>query len=354
MIRNKLQEDYFMQRNHDNIIKTREILSNLPEFCQDYFVAIENTTSALSRLNYAYDLRVFFYYLMTETNMFEGKLIEEITVDDMNKINAKHIERFISYISQYEYNGKLYTNGECGKARKLASIRAFFKYLFKNDLIKANNADKVSMPKRHEKEIIRLEPNEVAKLINESETGYDLIGKQKAFHQHTQLRDTALLTLLLGTGMRISECVGLNVDDIDFSTNALKITRKGGNRVVLYFGDEVKKALVEYLNARDQMKIDPGEKALFLSLQRKRMTPRAIQKLVKKYSEIITPLKHITPHKLRSTFGTALYRETQDIYIVADVLGHKDVNTTRKHYAAISDDLRRKVAGKVVLRDKEE
>ena len=78
------------------------------------------------------------------------------------------------------------------------------------------------------------------------------------------------------------------------------------------------------------------------------------QKLVKKYSELTTPLKHITPHKLRSTYGTALYQETQDIYIVADVLGHKDINTTKKHYAAMSDDIRRQAASKVILRDKAE
>ena len=83
----------------------------------------------------------------------------------------------------------------------------------------------------------------------------------------------------------------------------------------------------------------------------KRISIRAVENLVQKYSKIVTPLKKISPHKLRSTYGTQLYRETQDIYVVADVLGHKDVNTTKKHYAAISEDIRRSVAGKVKLRD---
>ena len=87
-----------------------------------------------------------------------------------------------------------------------------------------------------------------------------------------------------------------------------------------------------------------------MSLQNKRISVRAVQNLVKKYAKVTTPLKKITPHKLRSTYGTALYRETQDIYIVADVLGHRDVNTTKKHYAAISDDIRRAAANKVKLR----
>ena len=149
--------------------------------------------------------------------------------------------------------------------------------------------------------------------------------------------------------MRVSECVGLNLSDIDFKINGLKITRKGGNQVVLYFSDEVKVPLVDYINERLENPYLKDEPALFCSLQNKRITPRAVQNLVKKYASIVTPLKHITPHKLRSTYGTRLYQETGDIYIVADVLGHKDVNTTKKHYAAISEDMRKSVANKIQI-----
>ena len=97
--------------------------------------------------------------------------------------------------------------------------------------------------------------------------------------------------------------------------------------------------------------LEGHENALFLSLQNRRITVRAVENLVKKYSKLVTNLKNITPHKLRSTYGTSLYRETGDIYLVADVLGHKDVNTTRKHYAAIEDDRRRKAAKYVHLRE---
>ena len=94
------------------------------------------------------------------------------------------------------------------------------------------------------------------------------------------------------------------------------------------------------------------EDALFLSLQKKRLNVRSVENLVKKYAKIVTPLKKITPHKLRSTYGTNLYRETGDIYLVADVLGHEDVNTTKKHYAALEDERRRSARNKVQLRDK--
>jgi site-specific recombinase XerD len=201
------------------------------------------------------------------------------------------------------------------------------------------------MPKLHEKEIIRLEIDEVVKLINQAENPDLLTKNQQSFNKHTKVRDVAILTLFLGTGIRISELVGLNIEDIDFSINGFKITRKGGNQVVLYFSDVVRKALIQYIEERNNNKKTPkDESALFLSLQNKRIGVRAVEKLVKKYSSVVTPLKKITPHKLRSTYGTNLYRETQDIYIVADVLGHKDVNTTKRHYAAISEDLRKNAA----------
>ena len=99
--------------------------------------------------------------------------------------------------------------------------------------------------------------------------------------------------------------------------------------------------------------VSGDENALFLSMQKRRIGVRAVENLVKKYAKLVTNLKNITPHKLRSTYGTSLYRETGDIYLVADVLGHKDVNTTKKHYAAIEEDERRSAAKYVHLREDE-
>ena len=161
-----------------------------------------------------------------------------------------------------------------------------------------------------------------------------------------------MMTLLLGTGIRVSECVGLDMEDVDFKNNGIKVHRKGGAEVIVYFGDEVRKALMEYYVERQKITAEDGSiNALFLSLQNRRITVRAVENLVKKYSKLVTNLKNITPHKLRSTYGTNLYRESGDIYLVADVLGHKDVNTTRKHYAALDDDSRRSAAKYVKLRD---
>ena len=161
----------------------------------------------------------------------------------------------------------------------------------------------------------------------------------------------AILTLLLGTGIRVSECVGIDINDIDFKNSGIKIRRKGGNETIIYFGEEVEEALLDYIEERKLIiPITGDENALFLSLQKRRISVRAVENLVKKYSSLVTHLKKITPHKLRSTYGTALYKETGDIYLVADVLGHKDVNTTKKHYAAIEDERRKKARNAVKLR----
>ena len=119
-----------------------------------------------------------------------------------------------------------------------------------------------------------------------------------------------------------------------------------------YFGEEEETALLDYMEQRNHIIPAKGhENALFLSLQNRRMAVRSVENLVKKYASRVTTLKKITPHKLRSTYGTTLYQETGDIYLVADVLGHKDVNTTRRHYAALEDERRRRAANAVHLRE---
>ena len=344
----KKSDDYFVTRANNANEDTSKIISTLPSFCFDFFISIEQCTSELTRLGYARDLKCFFSFLSSK--IFDSS-IKQITLSQLSTIKSTQIEYFLSYISRYSVKGKTFINTERGKSRKLSSIRKFFQFLFNKDLIASNETTKVKLPKLHQKDIIRLEINEVASILNVAENGNGLSKKQKEFLNKTSVRDVAMLSLFLGTGVRISECVGLNVSDIDFEANAFKITRKGGNQVVLYFSDEVADALKCWIDFRKTiLQPNDSQPALFLSLQKKRICPRAVENLVKKFALIASPLKNISPHKLRSTFGTNLYRETKDIYVVADILGHKDVNTTKKHYAAISEDIRRDAAGKIQLR----
>ena len=245
-------------------------------------------------------------------------------------------------------------NTEQGVFRKMSALRSFYGYFYKRQLIEKNPTLLVDMPKIREKEIIRLEADEVASLLDFVEHGGDhLTGQKLAYYEKTKERDLAIITLLLGTGIRVSELVGLNVDDVDFRNNGLHLIRKGRKEMTVYFGNEVADALEQYIEGSRKLIIpkEGHEDALFYSMQRRRIGVQAVQNLVKKYAKEVTPLKKITPHKLRSTYGTALYQETDDIYLVAEVLGHSDVNTTRKHYAAMSDTRRRQAAGKVVLRE---
>ena len=340
-------QTYYEKREISCLERINLIVDTLPYYVQDFFVGVELRTSALSRLNYSYDLRIFFDFL--SKRIFRTKKVVDIELSDLAKLEATDFEYFLSYLSNYEINGKKERCTETGKARKLSTLRAFYKFFFNRNQLPANTPAKVSMPKIHEKEIIRLDSNEkvdeIGDMLYTVETGAGLTKHQLAFHESTKLRDTAIITLFLGTGIRISELVGLNLDDVDLKTNSFVVTRKGGNRAVLYFNDQVASALNIYIESRENDK----DSALFLSLQNKRISTRTVQDLVKKYAKIISPLKKITPHKLRSTFGTNLYKQTGDIYVVADCLGHKDVNTTKKHYAAITEDIRKKAAVSLTL-----
>ena len=304
----------------------------------------------MTRLNYAHDLKIFFYFLV-EKKFRKSKTVKDITLDDLENVSGNDIEYFLGFLSHYYYSGKEHTCSERAKARKLSAVRAMFKHFFNKNMISVDNAAKVSTPKLHDKPIIRLDSDEIFNIIDAAETGDGLTPHQRAYHDKTRVRDCAILMLFLGTGIRISELVGLNNEDINFKDNSFIVTRKGGSKSILYFDDDVAAALQHYLDYKEANYEDLKDPtALFISNKKGRITVRAVENLVGKYAKIVSPLKKISPHKLRSTYGTQLYRATGDIYIVADVLGHKDVNTTRKHYAAISDDNRREVAGKVKLK----
>ncbi len=345
---------YHEQAYIDNTLRLRDILNTMPAFAKDYFRAMEPTTSAKTRISYAYDIRVFFRFLIDNNPVYKNYTMNQFQIKDLELIEPVDIEEYQEYLKVYQNDDKRITNKERGLARKMSALRSFFGYFFKRQIIAKNPTLLVDMPKLHDKAIIRLETDEVAMLLDYVEQcGNKLTGQRKVYYEKNKFRDLAIMTLLLGTGIRVSECVGLDIQDVDFKNNGIKVTRKGGNEMVVYFGDEVRKAILDYLETSRKAvtPLPDHENALFLSTQRRRIGVQAVENMVKKYSKEVTPNKKITPHKLRSTYGTSLYKETGDIYLVADVLGHKDVNTTKKHYAAIDEDRRRKAASAVKLRE---
>ena len=160
-----------------------------------------------------------------------------------------------------------------------------------------------------------------------------------------------------------------NLTDIDFKERSLKILRKGGKEAYVYFGDAVLSSLTYYLTLDEHtfeqvcsdeednkpsprealLKENKDEPALFISLKGSRLTVRSVQNLVKKYSSMLSTNKKSTPHKLRSTFGTQIYNETGDIYLTAELLGHEDINTTKKHYASMDNEKLKNAANIIKL-----
>ena len=347
-----MSQTYHEQIDYKNTMKLRELQKELPAFADDFFRAMEIKKATNTRRNYAYDLSTFFYFLRTTNSYFRDKDLRTLPVSILDDIQPVDIEEYLSFLTYYEKDGQIYRNHEEGKARKLATLNTFFGYFHKKEMIQKNAPSVVDVPRVKEKNIIRLDANEVAQLIDNIESGEKLTKQQKVWHERNKARDLAIVVTLLGTGVRVTELVGLDISDLDFDNGAMRVIRKGGNEDIVYFGEETEEMLRNYLDERMQMTPAPGhENALFISQNNTRITVRSVERLVKKYASTAT-VKKITPHKLRSTYGTALYQETGDIYLVADVLGHKNVNTTRKHYAAMKEENKRKAANIVQLRER--
>lgn len=344
---------YHQQMNIEYTKKLREFLAELPSYVTSYFRGIEQRTQARSRLAYANDIKVFFEWITKSNPMWADKDIKSIPASVLSEMTAFDIEEYMEYLKLRDEGDIETVNSEVTIKRKMSALRSLFNYLYRNQIIENNAAIQVDMPKLHEKAIVRLDVDEVSKFLDVVEYGPQNMSQRKQkFHELNKVRDLAIMTLLLGTGMRVTELVGIDLRDLDFANGRVKVTRKGGYEAYIYFGDEVADALSKYVDERENIKdIKVGhEDALFLSTRKSRITVRSIELMVKEYSSYITTVKKITPHKLRSTYGTSLYQETGDIYLVADVLGHKDVNTTRKHYAALDEERKLKARDIVKLR----
>lgn len=345
---------YHEQQEIEITEKIRELLKELPSYVKDFYRGRSLSTSAKTRLSYSYDLNTFFQFLQISNPALADKPIKDISLNDLESLTLSDFEEFQEYLKVYTdpITGLIVKNGPGGVARKLSAVRSLYSYLYRHNMIDRNETTRIEMPRIKDKDIIRLEPDEVAELLDYVENcGEELTDHRQNYYRKTVARDLAILTLLLGTGLRVSECVGLNKDDVDLKNDGVKVVRKGGKEMTVYFSDEVHDAMENYLEIRNRINpVEGHEQAFFLSMQRKRISVDAVENMVKRYAKVVTPTKHITAHKLRSTYGSNLYAETNDIYLVADVLGHNDVNTTKKHYAAISEDHRRSAGNKVKLR----
>ena len=343
--------EFYKDKKKAQTIRLRELLIQLPPCAVDYIHSKEVTSQVSTLVQYSYDLITFFTFMKDQNPVFRNKDPKEISVDLISKISPEDILEYQRYLELNVDRNHYHENGKKAIARKMSPLRGMFKFLLVYKKIKENPMELVPLPRlKKDKNIIRMNADEVQSMMNTAEYGAGTMSdRQRKFAEKTKFRDVAILTLMLNTGIRVSECNGLDLNDVDLNANTLTIVRKGGAQDLLYFGDLVHDAISDYLELeRKGIQVREGhEKAMFLSLQGKRISVDAIENLVKKYAKIAVPNKKITPHKLRSTYGTALYRETGDIRLVADVLGHENINTTIDYYAAIEDEHKRQARNAV-------
>ena len=334
-----------LERQQKKVISEKK--SQLPVYAQTFIGNCELSYQPNTVIAYANDLITFFEYI-TETNPLYRKFqTKDIPLEVMANLSTPDINDFQKYLNNSGDSEHYHASGQVGIARRMSAVRNFFSFLEGEGYISKDPTLKASKGKRPKHDVIvRMNADEVNDLIKTVETSNLSSKRAKSASRKTALRDTAIITLLLHTGIRVSECVGLDLDDINFNENSISIVRKGGSSSIVYFDEEARIALSDYiLHERNIFLENPDERALFLSSQMTgRMCVRSIQHMVTKYASEAVQGKRITPHKLRSTYGTNLYKESGDIYMVAATLGHKSVNTTAKHYVAMDEEQRKQAA----------
>lgn len=347
-----IDSDYYKEKNKKRLTKLRELEALLPPYVTSYLDDKELSSQINTVIAYAYDLQTFFRFLTEKNVLLKDTAVKDISIDFLEQLSFEDIneyQRYLRFNNSTDGSETIHQNQDKGIARRMAALRGFFEFACLHQYMKNNPtigaAKRVKMP---QKDIIRLNDEEVNDLINVvANTNIKGNKLQLKKCQKTQLRDTALITLLLNTGIRVSECAGLDLDDVNFNYRTINIVRKGGSDAHLYFNEVTENALKDYIENERPLLLgntESDEQAVFISMKKSRMSISAIERMVKKYAKNATPDKKISPHKMRSTYGTALYKDTGDIRLVSDVLGHKDINTTAKHYAAMEEEHRRLAA----------
>ncbi len=330
-----------------------ELRKQLPDFALTWLNSKPNLTWS-SRIAYTEDLIRFFRYVIDSTKSCSASETSMLTLQDISDTEPSHrlfdddfFNAYVSYLRECNF-GQFKGNNRNSIERKLVPLRGLYLYYSNRGEITLNPlANYARFKEPSSKNIVHLDNDEANALMRAAETadGLNLTERQKKFRDKTRQRDYAIIMLFLGTGIRISECVGADLKDLDFKTNSLYVVRKGSHEDRVFFDESVAEALQLYIaGERASIKVNTDEEPLFYSLHGNRISVDAVENLVKKYTEGITG-KHITAHKLRATYGTALYNSTGDLGLVQDALGHSSPVTTKKYYVASREENMKKAAG---------
>jgi integrase/recombinase XerC len=270
----------------------------------------ERNVSAHTIRNYLSDLEQFHNYLCPPDK--SGK---------RQDIDIKQID----HITIREYLSGLYRQKrkKTSIARKLASLRTFFKYLCREEVIELNPAKLVSSPRLDKKLPRVLSVDDVIKFIETPETD-TVLGK----------RDRAILELLYATGMRVAELTALDMTDVDFKHESVRVLGKGRKERIVPYGSKAKQALQAYLGVRGELLVEASSEALdpmaiFLNYQGTRITTRSVGRMIDKYLRECAVANNISPHSLRHSFATHLLSAGADLRAIQELLGHARLSTTQ-------------------------
>lgn len=239
-----------------------------------------------------------------------GELVSFLDEKDPKDVNHIDIRRFLAELKNRNSSKRTIV-------RKLSAIRSFFKFLLRENLVKANPADGVFTPKLDKKLPEFLDVEKAGRLMV-SPKGDDIM----------TLRDRAILEVLYSTGIRVSELVGMSLDSIDLVGGVVKVRGKGKKERVALLGSQAQKALREYLAKRDNF-IKKQTEAVFVNKNSTRLTDRSVRRILLRYVTACGIDKRISPHSLRHSFATHLLNNGADLRSVQELLGHKNLSTTQ-------------------------
>jgi len=347
--------DNIVEKENDIYMECESIQKELPSFLRSYFIYLKGNVLPMTRLAYLHDVKFFFNYLINETDLTEAEDTKHITSEELNNIEAADVNLFIDYCRRYRVDdGKtvtIYENNNKTLSRKKSSVSVLFKQLYRDGIIERNitdGFDPIRVQKPGEREIKALQDNEVMVMLDAVTNGTGLTDHEKIYWEKTRMRDKAILMLFVTYGLRLSELQQLNVSSFNFTRGEFKIYRKRGKESVMPLNRSVVMAVTDYLITERKAVIaqnPASEDALFLSLQGRRITERAIRELVKKYTSIALGTSRdagYSPHKLRATAATSLIGRGNSIYDVQALLDHEQVTTTQlyaQHKMNVKRDL---------------
>ena len=320
-------------------MQAQEMLKELPRFCTDYYNGRQLRLAESSQVTYLKRMQIFLEFLSERT----GKPVKDFTYEDLKTVTPDDARDFISYILTRPGNSRYQTNSKMTAESYIAALSSYWSYFCKNRGFLNNPWLAIDRSKSKKKQIIYLDEESEEKFMNTVLYGFGLTDREIKFHEKTSLRDTCICQILLTTGIRVSELVGLDISDVDLKNCKLNIVTKGSKETAAYLPDSAMDTLYEYMHYRSTL-LAKDEKALFVATQGqgkgKRISVRSVEKMVKKFSVAAetTQGSKITPHKLRATVAMNILDKTGNIALAKEVLNHESISTTQIYAKAKESD----------------